>query len=132
MKPIDSDYGLRHDIFGVRYGYLTSPGNYGVRSAVCMIETERVREYVCCTLIAPARKEGKSGITVVAGPVAEALNLRNRMPLVCKAIGARKFHKECGVTQMSRTGRRSGATATWVFSIEPPAFSARPRSLPSF
>ena len=82
-----------------------------------MSKAERVREYVYESYIVPARKKHLPAVTVVSGPVAKALKLNDRMPLVCGAIGALKFQTKYGLRVLQRTGPQAGATATWVFSI---------------
>lgn len=82
-----------------------------------MSKSDQVREYVYESYIAPARKQHLPAVTVVSGPVARALKLNDRMPLVCGAIGALNFQTKYGLRVLKRSGPQAGATATWVFAI---------------
>ena len=80
-----------------------------------MSKSDEVRAYVLSNYVVPARNSHSTQVTVVAGDVAKALKLR--MHLVCDALGALKFEKECGVNLRERTGPRQGATATFTFAV---------------
>ena len=82
-----------------------------------MSNSDEIREHVLRKYIAPARSEGSARVTVVAGDVANALNLNNRMPLVCGAIGAMKFRKGDDLQLLRRSGPGQGATETFVFAV---------------
>lgn len=82
-----------------------------------MTKSDEVRAYVIRNYVVPARKSRSTRVTVVAGDVAKALKLTNRMPLVCGALGTTKFQKECGLSLIQRTGPGQGATATFTFAV---------------
>jgi hypothetical protein len=78
-----------------------------------MTRSDQVRDYVWKTYIAPARALSQSPvpITVVAGDVAKASKLSNRLPLVCGALGALKFQRAHSIRLVKRSGPGQGATA---------------------
>lgn len=82
-----------------------------------MTPTDEIREFIYKRYIAPARKNGLRRITIVSGDVSNALELKNRMPQICGAIGATKFQTKYGLKLNSRTGPQAGSTVTWIFSI---------------
>jgi hypothetical protein len=53
--------------------------------------TEEIRNFVNEKYIKPARKEGKTKVTIVTGEVHSRMNLKDRMPAVCNALRAEKF-----------------------------------------
>lgn len=82
-------------------------------------ESDRVRDYVYRSYIVPARAIKAASITVTARDVYRALHFknRNRMSLVCDALGAVKFQTQYGIRLLQRSGRKHGANATFTFSI---------------
>jgi len=82
-----------------------------------MILADQIREYVISQIIVPARNEGRSFVTIRSGDVHAAMNLNNRMPAVCGAIGSNKFLQESGTKLVSRKGPNQGSTVEWVFEI---------------
>jgi len=78
---------------------------------------DRIRAYVIDNLIAPARAKGQPTLTVRAGTVHKALDLKNRMPAVCGALDAAKFYEAVGVTLIKRAGPRQASRAEWVFGL---------------
>jgi hypothetical protein len=82
-----------------------------------MTDSDNVRTYALSTYIYPARQQGKAQVTIVAGDVARALGLSKRLPLVCGALGTKKFRTECNLRLLSRTGPGQGATTTFTVSV---------------
>jgi hypothetical protein len=82
-----------------------------------MSKSDEVRHYVFQKYVLPARKQGWPVITVKGGEVARAMGLTKRVPLVCDAIGARRFQREFGISLLKRTGPAQGTAATFSFSI---------------
>jgi 5-methylcytosine-specific restriction protein B len=78
---------------------------------------DEIREHVRNELISPARRSGRSQITIRAGDVHRAMGLQNRMPAVCGALDAAKFYDEAGVTLVTRSGPHQGANARWDLSL---------------
>jgi hypothetical protein len=82
-------------------------------------ESDRVRDYVYRNYVVPARAIKAASIMVTARDVYRALHFknRNRMSLVCDALGAVKFQTQHGIRLLQRSGRKHGANATFTFSI---------------
>jgi hypothetical protein len=82
-----------------------------------MRQADAIRRYAEATYIDPAREAGMAIVTIVAGPIGEAMGLDNRMPAVCGALGTLKFRQECRLELMSRTGPGQGTTETFTFKL---------------
>ena len=80
-----------------------------------MSDSDRVREHAFKTYIEPARQAGRTKETVVAGDVAKALKLMNRLPLVCGALGTLKFQRAYGITLESRSGPSNSTTTSFTY-----------------
>jgi hypothetical protein len=78
---------------------------------------EQIRVYANRAFIEPARRAGRTEVTIVAGHMHKDMRLTNRMPAVCAALDAQKFQEEYGVVLSSRAGPRQGATAAWRYSL---------------
>lgn len=83
-----------------------------------MILADRIRKYVLDRKIKPARNQGVTSITIIAGEIHSDMGLKNRMPAVCGALDADKFLDYAQVKLILRTGPKQGSTAKWVFSLE--------------
>lgn len=81
--------------------------------------SDRVRDFVRTRYIEPARRAGRSEVTVNAGKVHRDLGFINRVPLVCQALGSDRFAKEAKVTLARREGPPSGMSTTvdFVYSL---------------
>jgi hypothetical protein len=82
-----------------------------------MTKSDEVRTFVISNYVVPARKCQSTHVTVVAGDVAKALSLHDKMSLVCSALGTVKLEKECGLKLLRTSGPRQGATTTFTFAI---------------
>jgi hypothetical protein len=78
---------------------------------------DRIRHYVLKELVAPARAAGQSQLTIRAGDVHQALDLKSRMSSVCSALDAAIFRDEAGIRLIKRSGSRWGANAEWVLDL---------------
>ena len=78
---------------------------------------ERVRRFVIDVYITPARKEGRTQVTVRAGDVHKALGLEGRLPIVCSSLDAEVFLDDARATLIARRGPLQGATAEWAWAI---------------
>jgi 5-methylcytosine-specific restriction protein B len=76
-----------------------------------------VREHCRAQYVAPARARGDSTVTIRAGDVHVALGYKNRMPLVCSALGSKTFEQTCKVERLSLDGPTNGANATFTFRV---------------
>lgn len=80
-------------------------------------KSDVVRQHVFDKYVSEARKHHVLAVTVRAGDVAKALNLRRRMPLVCGALGTDKFQNEFGVKLIQRSGPGNGSNATFTYQV---------------
>jgi len=57
-------------------------------------------------------------VAINVGEVHRALALNNRVPLVCAALGSKKFLTEHGLRILAKTGPPSGQSTTVTFTYE--------------
>jgi 5-methylcytosine-specific restriction enzyme B len=62
-----------------------------------MNKADAIREHVLNLHIRPARTAGNKVVSLTAGQIQSEMNLKNRLPAVCSAIGSLRFENECGV-----------------------------------
>ncbi len=82
-----------------------------------MSHADEVRAYCARRYIHPARAAGKIEISIRAGDVHEAMGYRNRMPLVCSAIGALIFSEQNSVRRLAIEGPMNGANTVFRFQL---------------
>lgn len=82
-----------------------------------MSYAEEVRAYCSRQYIQPARAAGRSEVSIRAGDVHEALGYKNRMPLVCSAIGAAVFSEQNAVRRLAIEGPINGANTVFRFQV---------------
>ena len=82
-----------------------------------MSYSDDVRKYCKDNIIEPARIVGERQVVIRAGDIHTAMGYKNRMPLVCGALGAKKFEEIAGVERISLTGPTNGANAIFTFRI---------------
>ena len=78
-----------------------------------------VRAHCRKTYIDPDRQRGKRYVGIRAGDVHQDLNLSQRLPAVCAALGTEIFEEECGIERISIVGPLNGANTTFWFRLEP-------------
>ena len=83
-----------------------------------MRHADRVREYCKDKYIDPARARGATTVSIKAGDVHTALGFKNRLPLVCSALGANVFEQFAQVERIAVDGRTNGANAVFTFRLE--------------
>ena len=83
-----------------------------------MNHADDVRQYCINNIVAPARSRGEKQISIRAGDIHSAMGYTNRMPLVCAALGAKKFEPLARVERLSLTGPTNGANAIFTFLIK--------------
>ena len=88
---------------------------------------DKIRSFVDREYITPARARGQSQVTIRAGDVHSRMNLKNRVPSVCGALGAHKFSQQFNLELANREGPDMGANASFTFSILPPAGKPVPK-----
>lgn len=83
-----------------------------------MSHADDVRRYCKDNIIDQARARGDKQIAIRAGDVHTAMGYKNRLPLVCSALGANKFEEFAGVERVSITGPTNGANAIFTYRIK--------------
>lgn len=83
-----------------------------------MTHADRVREYCKAQLIDPARARGQTTVSIRAGDVHSALGFKNRMPLVCSALGTIAFEEVAKVERVGIDGPTNGANAVFRFRLK--------------
>jgi hypothetical protein len=68
--------------------------------------------------LAAARRRGEGTFSINVGTVHKALALSNRVPLVCAALGSKKFLTENHLRLVSKTGPPSGQSTTVTYTYE--------------
>lgn len=76
-----------------------------------------VREYCKITYIDPTRRRGQKTVTIRSGDVHNALNYRNRYPLVCSSIGSNRFEQMCNLKRISVEGPLNGVSTLFTFEL---------------
>jgi hypothetical protein len=79
--------------------------------------SDQVREYCKKSYIEPARQKGLHSVTIRAGDVHSDMKFKNRLPLVCSALGTKTFEAMCGVRRTSVNGPLNGANTTFTFEL---------------
>ena len=80
-------------------------------------EADRIRRFAADTIIEPARREGRTSISIRAGDVAAAMELQHNTPNVVSALRGRKFEELARVTVAHRTGPALGANTEFTYVI---------------
>jgi hypothetical protein len=80
--------------------------------------SDAIRRHAYDKYISPARRRKEKTLSINAGEVHRALALNNRVPLVCAALGSKKFLTEHGLRIVSKTGPPSGQSTTVTFTYE--------------
>jgi hypothetical protein len=81
-------------------------------------DSDAVRRHAYEKYISTARRRRDKTVAINAGEVHRALALNNRVPLVCAALGSKKFLIEHGLRILSKTGPPSGQSTTVTFTYE--------------
>jgi hypothetical protein len=81
-------------------------------------DSDAVRRYVYEKYVSAARRRREKTVSINVGEVHRALALNNRVPLVCAALGSKKFLAEHGLRILSKTGPPSGQSTTVTFTYE--------------
>jgi hypothetical protein len=80
--------------------------------------SDAVRRHAYEKYISAARRRKEKTVAINVGEVHRALALNNRVPLVCAALGSKKFLTEHGLRIVSKTGPPSGQSTTVTFTYE--------------
>jgi hypothetical protein len=81
-------------------------------------DSDLVRQYASEEYLAAARRRGDKTVSINVGTVHKALALNNRVPLVCAALGSKKFLTENHLRLISKTGPPSGQSTTVTFTYK--------------
>lgn len=81
-------------------------------------DSDAVRRHAYEKYIASAHRRREKTVAINVGEVHRALALNNRVPLVCAALGSKKFLTEHGLRILSKTGPPSGQSTTVTFTYE--------------
>jgi len=80
--------------------------------------SDAIRRHAYEKYIAQARRRREKSVSINVGEVHRELGLSNRVPLVCAALGSKKFLKEHGLRLISKNGPPSGQSTTVTFTYE--------------
>ena len=80
--------------------------------------SDAVRRHASEEYISAARRRGDRTFSINVGAVHRALALSNRVPLVCAALGSKKFLTENHLRLISKTGPPSGQSTTVTYTYE--------------
>jgi hypothetical protein len=101
-------------------GIITYPSTLGGDvEEPSMSHAEEVRAYCGKHYIEPARARGDKEIAVRAGDVHKEMGYKNRLPLVCSALGTRAFEETFRVSRKGIEGPLNGATTLFRFIVLP-------------
>ena len=81
-------------------------------------DSDAIRQYAYEKYISAARRRREKTVAINVGEVHRALALNNRVPLVCAALGSKKFLTKHGLRILSKTGPPSGQSTTVTFTYE--------------
>lgn len=81
-------------------------------------DSDLIRQHASQVYLAAARRRGEGKFSINVGTVHKALALSNRVPLVCAALGSKKFLTENHLRLVSKTGPPSGQSTTVTYTYE--------------
>ncbi len=84
-----------------------------------MAETQagRIRRFALERCVEPARQTGQASIGIRVGDIARDMNLQNRIPAVCSALGGTRFARMAGVRLLERRGPVRSTTTEFYYEI---------------
>ena len=82
------------------------------------INSDGIRRHAYEKYVSAARNRSDRTVSINVGEVHRALTLNNRVPLVCAALGSKKFLAEHGLRIIEKTGPPSGQSTTVTFTYE--------------
>ncbi len=87
--------------------------------------SDRIREHVVRSIIAPARQRAAARVRIRVGDVEREMGLKQRAPTVCRALQKRSFLRDQGLTIQAIEGPPSGlgprVVLTYGLKAEAPA-----------
>lgn len=82
-----------------------------------MSYASEVRAFCLREYVQPARIAGTTEILIRAGDVHEAMGYKNRLPLVCSALGTSIFSQNNGLLRLAVEGPLNGANTVFRFKL---------------
>jgi hypothetical protein len=80
--------------------------------------SDAIRRHAYEKYVLQAHRRHEKLISINVGDVHREMGLSNRVPLVCAALGSKKFLSEHGLRIVSKTGPPSGQSTTVTFLYE--------------
>ncbi len=80
--------------------------------------SDAIRRYAYEKYVSQACRRKEKIISINVGEVHREMGLSNRVPLVCAALGSKKFLTEHGLRIVSKTGPPSGQSTTVTYLYE--------------
>lgn len=80
-------------------------------------QADRIRNYVLENYISPARLRGEASVSVVVGPLNNAMGLNMAWPNICQALEGRKFLELANVPPPIAEGPKQSTTRKLTFSL---------------
>lgn len=84
-----------------------------------MSYADDVRAYCLERIVEPARRRGEPEVEIRAGDVHRAMGYKNRLPLVCSALGATAFEEIARVRRLAVEGPLASTTTVIRFRVLP-------------
>ena len=84
-----------------------------------MSYADEVRAYCAKYIVEPARTRGEKEVVIRAGDIHEAMAYKNRLPLVCSALGTAIFEETYRVRRKSVEGPLNGSNTLFRFTVIP-------------
>lgn len=78
-----------------------------------------VRAHCGAKIIEPARQSGRVEVEIRVGDIHADLGFKNRLPLVCSALGSAVFEKQYRVRRTAVDGPLNGANTLFRFEVLP-------------
>ena len=80
--------------------------------------SDRVRDHVKRKYIDPAKKDGKTSLSIRAGDIHKELGFSRRIPVVCSALRSHKLQKNCDIELTYVGGPNNSTTTTFSYKIQ--------------
>jgi hypothetical protein len=79
---------------------------------------DEIRKYCIDNFIMPARLRREKGAFIISGEIHRNMNLTDRLPAVCAALGSNIFEDEAGVKRVHVEGPLNASNTTFVFMFK--------------
>ena len=78
---------------------------------------DAIRDFCIKEYVEPARSRGEHTVTIRSGDVHTSMQLSQRLPAVCAALGSDTFEKAARVRRLVIDGPLNGASTLFVFAL---------------